>query len=144
MKMKVFKFGGASLRHADAIRKVKDILRRFDGEELIVVVSAIGKSTNAMEKVVALFLAGSDYQPELDKLSLYHETIMKALFTTDHVIWNKVHSEFEDIPKKLTRSIPPDELYDQIVSKGEIISSIIVAEYLQEEKLSVAWVDARR
>ena len=142
--MKVFKFGGASIRHADAIRKVGGILLRYEGEEIIVIVSAMGKTTNALEKAIFSFQTGKDFRIELEEVVIYHKTIMKELFSPDHLVWNKVHEEFRLIENLLHHSKAPDERYDQIVSKGEIISSLIVADFLQQEGHPSTWIDARK
>ena len=142
--MKVFKFGGASVRNAQAIRNVAGILKRNDGEKIIVVVSAMGKTTNALEKVLTEYHAKKDFQGEIKALFGYHEAILKELFKPGHLVWSRVHEEFLQIKRALNLALPKDELYDKVVSEGEVISSIIVAEYLLQEGMPVTWVDARR
>ncbi len=141
--MKVFKFGGASVRHAAAIRKVAGIIRLFQHEKILVVVSAIGKTTNALERVVANFRQGTDYLQELTEIRAHHVTVMIDLFAPSHPVWEKVVAEFKAIEKKLDSSLAPDQLYDQIVSIGEVLSSIIVSEFLLTEGIQAHWLDSR-
>jgi aspartate kinase len=141
--MKVFKFGGASVRHAAAIRKVAGIIRLFQQEDILVVVSAIGKTTNALERVVANFRQGLDYKQDLTEIRAHHETVMIDLFPRNHPVWEKVVTEFRELESKLNTSLQPDQLYDQIVSIGEVLSSIVVAEFLMTEGISAQWLDSR-
>ncbi len=141
--MKIFKFGGASVRHAAAIRKVAGIIRLYQQEKILLVVSAIGKTTNALERVVANFQQGIDYRNELTEIRVHHEIVMKDLFPGSNPAWEKVADEFRAIDGKLNRSLQPDQLYDQIVSIGEVLSSIVVAEFLLTEGIKVQWVDSR-
>jgi len=139
----VFKFGGASVRHAEAIRNVASIVRPYIQERLLVVVSAMGKTTNALERVVAAFLAGKDFKQELNEISNYHRDVMKDLFPADHRVWELVAGIFEDIPSRLQATHTPDQIYDQVVSQGEIIATRIVSEYLAHEGFRTKWIDAR-
>src|SRR6185295_18548188 len=140
--MKVFKFGGASVRNAQAIRNVAGILKPLEGEKIIVVVSAMGKTTNALEKVLSEFHAGKNWQAELDKVATYHMAILKELFTANHLVWSRVNEEFSQIKSSLNPAMSRAELYDKIVSQGEVLSSLIVFEYLQQQEIPVTWVDA--
>ncbi|HWA35947.1 MAG TPA: hypothetical protein VG737_17510, partial [Cyclobacteriaceae bacterium] len=95
--VRVFKFGGASVRHAAAIRKVAGIIRLFQHEKILVVVSAIGKTTNALERVVANFRQGQDYKEALTEIRAHHETVMNDLFARNHPVWGKVVNEFREL-----------------------------------------------
>src|SRR6267154_2759182 len=106
--MKVFKFGGASVRHAAAIRKVAGIIRMYRNEKILVVVSAMGKTTNALERVVARFRQGTDYKQDLAEISALHETAMRDLFPESHPVWEKVAGEFRGLERKLNPSLEPD------------------------------------
>lgn len=103
--IKVFKFGGASVRHADAVRKVSNILKNYHDEKILVVVSAMGKTTNALERVVAAFLAGKDFQAELRPLRQYHKEVMQELFAKGHPVYEKVNMEFEEVESSLKNSL---------------------------------------
>jgi aspartate kinase len=142
--LKVFKFGGASLRHGNAIRQVVQIVKQFPGEKLLVVVSAMGKTTNALERVVSSFLAGQHIQAEFQSLRFYHEEVMRDLFPPSHPVFDKVGAVWKDVLMKLRKEIPADQLYDQIVSAGEIVSSLIASDFFMESGLPVAWIDARK
>ncbi len=141
--MKVFKFGGASVRNALAIRQVAGIIQSYTNERMLVVVSAMGKTTNALERVLAEFQAGKDFQKGLHLIQLFHEEILRELFHPDHVVWKKVEEAINRIPEALTNNMGYDQLYDQVISIGEVVSSIIVSEFLLAENLLVQWVDAR-
>lgn len=141
--MKVFKFGGASIKDAQAIKKVSTLLKRFAGEELVVVVSAMGKMTNALERVVNQFFAGKNFNSETEIIRTYHNDQLRGLFPTNHSIWKKIENEINSINTELKTGIAQDQVYDQVVSKGEILSSLIVAEFLNLENTRTRWADAR-
>lgn len=138
----VFKFGGASVRHAQAIRNVAMIVHDHKKEKLVIVISAMGKTTNALEQVVSLKQAGSNCHNELAAIRKYHEDVMDSLFPKDHRIWTMIDREFENILTTQKESMTDDQLYDQVVSRGEILSSLIVSEFLLQEGLPMHWVDA--
>ena len=144
----VFKFGGASVKDASAVRNVANIIQQTTGSTyLLIVVSAMGKTTNAFEKVLNAFWLNENYQLILEEIKLYHEQIIDELFKDSEWIKNQINIEFNDIIsqlKKVVVSTNRDQLYDQVVSKGEIISSIIIHHYLQnEKKINCEWIDAR-
>lgn len=141
--MKVFKFGGASVRHAAAIRKVASIIKLYGHDRILVVVSAMGKTTNALERVVSLFRQGKDHRQELADIQAHHHNVLRELFSDGHLVWERVNFEFAELERKLERSMDADKLYDQIVSIGEILSSIVVSEFLSTQDLQVRWVDSR-
>ena len=142
--MKVFKFGGASVRHANAIQKVAGIVGDYKEGKILIVVSAMGKTTNALERVLSDFKAGKDFQVELSLLQSYHEDVMRDLFPSDHPVWKKVREQFKAIPAKLTMTGSGDQLYDQVVSTGELLSSIIVSDFLQSKGFPMEWIDIRK
>jgi len=144
----VFKFGGASLKDAPAIRHVAGILKNFAGERLVIIVSAMGKTTNALETVARAY-TGGDVEPARQKLSELHNATMTTvgeLFGTTppelaaglNDLFVSVEWIFDDPPSESY-----DYDYDQIVSLGELISSQIVAAYLNHAGLPTAWLDAR-
>ena len=139
----VFKFGGASVRNAAAIRQVARIVEPHKKERLVLIVSAMGKTTNALEKIVSLFLDGKEEYPlALHELRGYHEEVMRDLFQADHRIWAIVDREFNEIKSRMKHGSPKDQLYDQVVSRGEMVSSYIVAEFLATAGFPIAWIDA--
>lgn len=141
--MKVFKFGGASVREPKAIRNVAEILRLFAGEELLVVVSAMGKTTNTLEELVAKHLGGRDTTETWSALRSYHRNIADVLFPAGHAVYPKLDDCFTRIDAALNQAAEYDKVYDQVVSMGEIISTVILSEWLALS-LPVQWIDARQ
>ena len=144
--MKVFKFGGASVKDASAVKNAGEILKQFEGEKLVVVISAMGKTTNGLEKVVnACYNKTNDALLILEEIKSFHEKIMGELFENDkHEVYQKVNNLFveiewviEDEPRGY------DFIYDQIVSFGELISTTIVSAWLNENGISNNWLDIR-
>ncbi len=142
--MKVFKFGGASVRNANAIRQVVNIIKGYQGENLLVVVSAMGKTTNAFERIADHIHSGKDFARDLQAIRSYHEVVLQELFPPGHHVWKKVANEFDSLPVKVKTAMNYDTLYDQVVSIGEILSSIVVSEFLILSGLPVQWADARK
>ena len=141
--MKVFKFGGASVKDSKGVRNVATILQTYASEQLVVVISAMGKTTNALEEVLNQFHAGNDYKPALNVVKEYHATIMDNLFPKEHEAWKRIDDVWTEAEEELKKQHQPDQLYDQVVSLGEIVSTLIVYEFLAEQKLNVEWLDAR-
>jgi aspartate kinase len=141
--MKVFKFGGASVKDPEAIKNTGNIIQKFAAEKLLVVVSAMGKTTNALEKLAELAQTGKNTLPELEQLKEFHKNIIKNLFSNSGEVTAAVAKSFDALEKELQRKGDYDLVYDQIVSFGEIISTIILYHYLLEQKVAAAWVDAR-
>jgi aspartate kinase len=146
--MKVFKFGGASVKDADALRNVSSILSAYAGEKLLVIVSAMGKTTNKLEEIVqALYTQDHHvYNQSVDALKQAHINILNALFQTKHPIFETCNSLFDlltSTDKKPDISKFSFE-YDQIVSIGELISSHILTAFLIQEGHAALWSDARQ
>lgn len=143
----VFKFGGASIKNAEAIKNVVAILKKYQKEDLLVVVSALGKTTNALEAVVNAYYHQTGTVKEcLEKVKVSHQEILKVLFPDEnHAVYADIHDAFIDI-EWIIEEEPQDEydyLYDQIVSSGELLSTKIVAAYLNEQGIATTWLDAR-
>lgn len=141
--MKVFKFGGASVKDPEGVRNVAAILQSHPRQSIIVVVSAMGKTTNALEKILSLALADSSFTSELQSLRDYHYNIMRDLFPDGHPIWKEVDEVFKTIESQLKKKRPADQLYDQVVSQGEIISTLIVHRFIRDKEIDAEWIDAR-
>lgn len=141
--MKVFKFGGASLKNADAVKNAASIIREFGGEKLLVVVSAMGKTTNALEQILRSYRENGNARKEIDSLIQYHIDVAAGLFNPLLPIKATIESFGGEIEKKLRLDGDDDRVYDQVVSLGEIISSQIVAAFLNSIKLKCEWLDAR-
>ena len=141
--MKVFKFGGASVKDSRGVRNVAAILQNYTSEKLVVVISAMGKTTNALEEVLNHFHAGKDIKPALLVVKEYHATIINALFPADHPIRTTIDEIWQKAERLVTKKLHPDALYDQVVSLGEIASTQIVHAHLVDQKINVKWLDAR-
>jgi aspartate kinase len=145
--MKVFKFGGASVKDAAAVRNVAAIVKRYAGQELIIVVSAMAKTTNNLERLTdAFFYKKEDPQVVLQEIRDFHFDILKALFPNDkHPVYTAVENDFVELQWAIEDepTYGYNHEYDQIVCMGEVISTRIVAAYLNESGVHGKWVDAR-
>jgi len=145
--MEVYKFGGASVMNASAVRNLVSIIKKSGHQNLLIVVSAMGKMTNKLEELSNAYIFGQDNTHELlETIKAYHFNILNDLFPDhQHPVYNDVANSFVEIEWMLEEeaSDAPDYIYDQIVSIGEIISTKIVAAYLNEDGTPATWVDAR-
>lgn len=134
------------MKDADSVRNVADIVHNSTGK-LIVVVSAMGKTTNNLEKVVdAYFYKQGNAVAYLDDVKAYHRAIVQSLFEEDfEAVWDQINDIFVEIDWILEDSVHDsyDYLYDQIVSVGELVSTTILAYYLSKIGCSSTWLDAR-
>ncbi len=145
--MKVFKFGGASVKDAPAVKNVGKILQGFPDDKIIVVISAMGKTTNALERLTeAFFYQKPERKSILEEIKAYHFSIVKDLFSDEnHSIYDSIENTFVEL-EWATEGFPEhdfDHEYDQIVSLGEILSTQIVSAYLNQIGLKNSWLDAR-
>jgi len=144
--MLVFKFGGASVKDAAGVINLSGIVKKFEGEQLLIVVSAMGKTTNALEKLTKAYADGSDEIDEIfSEIKNYHFNIIKELFEPGHPVYNEVSNTFVEIDWMIEDE-PHDNYdfaYDQIVSVGELVSTRIVAAYLNQCGIKTQWADAR-
>ena len=141
--MKVFKFGGASVKNAAAIKNMSGIVARYAGEKLVVVVSAMGKTTNALEAIVNATVNNENPESLIDDVYKYHHEICQSLFEDDHPIFGELKNVIEEIRSTLSANYTYNKLYDQVVSRGEIISTKIVTAYLDHTGTMARWIDAR-
>ncbi len=145
-QMQVFKFGGASIKDAEAVRNMSEILKRFPDEKIIIVVSAMGKTTNALEEILHLRLKGLSTETAIQNLFQYHASLISSLFDkNESKILQLLENLFEDLKIKLSELNKSryDESYDSIISFGEMISSTILLGFLQKEAFSISKVDAK-
>jgi aspartate kinase len=144
--MRVFKFGGASVKDAASVSNVLSILKRYEKDKLIIVVSAMGKTTNKLEGVVNAHFAKEPTAPLLDGIREEHAQIIRDLFGADAApVIDELNNTLVEVEWALD---DPDGLdrhfqYDQIVSIGEMLSTKIVSAYLNHMGLNNTWVDAR-
>lgn len=145
--MRIYKFGGASVKDADAVKNVFEILNKENQHNLVVVISAMGKTTNALEEVWKAYLNNSNELSEkVDIVKNYHQNMISELFGSGaNEVSDEVNNLFVELEWILEEE--PDEnkdfIYDQIVSLGELLSTRIVEGYLRKSGLKTKWVDAR-
>jgi len=144
--MKVYKFGGASVKDSNAIKNVVEILKQKADKQLIIVISAMGKITNAFEKLLNAYFEHQDFTNEINDIKKYHYTIIDELFEKEHKIYAEVDKMFCNIEDKLQTepSLNYGFEYDQIIPFGELISTKIVSSYFNECNLKNKWLDFRK
>ena len=144
--MKVFKLGGASIKDAPSIKNILEIISKYEKDILVIVVSAIGKTTNALEKVVdSYFNDKAQLQSSILDVFNFHINILNNLFEKNHFIFSELNTSFEKLGSfiKLNKSPSYSFVYDQVVSLGELISSKIIYEYLLKNNIDCSLIDAR-
>lgn len=145
--MRVFKFGGASVKDADGVKNVYDVLQQVGHEDVLLVISAMGKTTNALEAVIKNYVDKSaELQASVQEVKKYHIQILLDLFEDDsHEAFAAVNRIFADLEAFLRNNKSPNYnfVYDQIVSLGEVISTTIVSHYFNYRGLTNQWVDVR-
>lgn len=145
--MKVFKFGGASVKDASGVRNLANVIQDFKSDSIVLVISAMGKMTNAFEIIVDDCLSNSkEISTHIDSIKNFHFEIMEALFEDKNA---QVYTEIEAVFLNLERFIFENKstdynfVYDQIVSQAEFLSTIICSNYLQKAEIENNWVDVR-
>ena len=145
--MKVFKFGGASVKDAPAIENLKNILQRYENEQLVVVISAMGKTTNFMEKMLDAYYHVPENVPALlSELRTQHESVAEQLMGADNPFLPHSERIFTLLNEQLQRPTSDnfDYDYDRIVSFGELLSTTLIATYLNTQGIETQWLDARQ
>ncbi len=146
--MNVFKFGGASVNSVDRIKNVAGILNKYEGEKILIVISAMGKTTNALEKVAAAFYNKQKEQA----LELFNQVKQQHLTTAKYLLvekYNECLAQLTDIFTEVEWMLHDkpvrdfDYYYDQVVCSGELMATTIVSFYLNEEGISNQWIDVR-
>jgi aspartate kinase len=145
--MKVFKFGGASVKDAESIKNVYEVLQKVGHDDLLIVISAMGKTTNALEAVIKnYFEKSSEFHASLQEVRKYHNQILLDLFDDEeHEVFFTVNSHFADLEYFLRSNKSPNYnfVYDQVISFGEIVSTTIVSYYFNHLGLKNNWIDVR-
>jgi aspartate kinase len=141
--MNVFKFGGASLKNAKGVENVASIILSQPAENLLVVVSAMGKTTDMLERILFLSQSKQEFSQTLHQLKKYHHEIIESLFPDPGQVTGEVDEIFAAIENEVRIQADPDQVYDQVVSQGELISSVILYHYIRSKHTSVEWLDAR-
>ena len=145
--MRVFKFGGASVKDANGIRNVHNVLQKVGCAEVLIVVSAMGKTTNALEKVIKhYFDKSAELNAAVQEVKKYHNQILIDLFEEDtNEVFSAINNQFSDLDYFLTHNKSPNYnfVYDQIVSYGELISSTILSHFMTYMGVQTQWLDVR-
>jgi aspartate kinase len=145
--MKIFKFGGASVKDAEGVKNVLNVLQHEGYKNTLIVISAMGKTTNAFEKIIdSYYNKSSDLEQHIEDVRKFHLEIISNLFEIKN---HPIYMEFEQLLGKLSgflitnKSTSYNFIYDQIVGYGELLSTKIVSAYLNDHKLNANWIDVR-
>ena len=146
--MKVYKFGGASVKDADGVRNLVTVLQKLDFTKGILVVSAMGKMTNAFEKMVtSYFFEKESISAQIESIANFHKKIAQELFgDKSQVIFSEIDIIIEEVKSFVKRNTSTDYnyVYDQIVSKAELLSTKICSEFIKEKGIEITWLDVRK
>ncbi|UAB76660.1 aspartate kinase [Mesoflavibacter sp. SCSIO 43206] len=146
--MRVFKFGGASVKDALGVKNLVSVLEEVGHENTLIVISAMGKTTNAMEVVIGNYFNNqAELQAALQDVIKYHNQIIIDLFENErHSVFNTVKTLFEELKAFLKTNKSPDYnfVYDQVIGYGELVSTTIISAYLNEVGYKNNWIDVRQ
>jgi aspartate kinase len=146
--MKIFKFGGASVKDAEGVKNVLSVLQKVGHDDVLLVISAMGKTTNALEVVIKHYFEKSpELKASIQEVRKYHNQILLELFEDDkHPVFKAVNLHFEELDYFLSHNKSPNYnfVYDQVVSYGEIISTTLVSHYFNYSGLKNNWLDVRQ
>ena len=143
----VDKFGGASVKDAKRLMNVAFLMEKFPSAKRMIVVSAMGKTTNALEEVLKTFLEENDHYLELfEQIRQYHLMVAEQLFQQNDTIFHKIHALFDQTLSFMQHAQVHhhDYIYDQVVVLGELVSSRILSDFLNARGIHNQWLDARR
>lgn len=144
--MLVFKFGGASVKDANGLVNLAKVVKKYEGDQILIVVSAMGKTTNALEKLTKAYVdRDEEVQVYFDDIKKYHYAVIEQLFEKGHLVFDEVANTFVEIDWIIEEE-PHDDydfIYDQIVSIGELASTRIVNAYLNKAGIKSQWIDVR-
>ncbi|WP_452219716.1 aspartate kinase [Lacinutrix salivirga] len=145
--MKIFKFGGASVKDAKGVKNLISLLEKTDYSNTLIVVSAMGKMTNAMEHVIDKYFNNKEeLTAAIQEVKAFHKTILIDLFKNeDHKVFKKVQSFFNELDAFFKTNKSPDYnyVYDQTIGYGELISTTIISYYLNDNGYKNKWLDVR-
>lgn len=145
--MRIFKFGGASVKDAEGIHNMYRVLEQTGHAQTLIVVSAMGKTTNAFEKLIeAYFDDAKQLESQLNEIIDYHLGIMNEIFDhPKHDVFDQVKQRFDRLRTFLKNNKSPHYsfVYDQVVSTGELVSTTIITHFLNEKGIAANWLDAR-
>ncbi len=143
--MKVFKFGGASVKDAGGVRNVARVLGHYPKDDLLIVVSAMGKTTNALEEVVQAHAQGGDAKGRTETLRTAHLAVLEEVAPGDAAAQDALKVSFRELERALAQRPGgrADEDYDRMVSMGELWSTLVVSAHLRHVGIANTWLDAR-
>ena len=145
--MQIFKFGGASVKDAEGVKNLAHVLQTVGYSNTLIVVSAMGKTTNAMETVISnYFEAKHELQSSIQDVKKYHNNILLDLFENEqHPIFKTLSILFDELNAFLKSNKSPDYnfVYDQVIGYGELVSTRIISGYLNETGFQNDWLDVR-
>ena len=145
--MQILKFGGASVKDADGVRNLEKVLNVVGTKKTLIVISAMGKTTNAMEKVIDhYFNSKHELQSGIQDVKKYHNAILLDLFENEaHEVFKAVSNLFQELSDFFKRNKSPDYsfVYDQTIGFGELVSTTIVSYYLNYKGVQNSWLDVR-
>lgn len=145
--MRIFKFGGASVKDAESVRNLVKVLKETGHNDMLIVISAMGKTTNALEKVIHNYFDNTkELQSSIQDVKKYHNEILLDLFDSDnHIVFTQIEDLFKDLTTFFSRNKSPDYnyVYDQVVGYGELVSTLIISAYLNEIGIKNNWLDVR-
>ncbi|MCH7399977.1 aspartate kinase [Belliella sp. DSM 107340] len=145
-KVIVFKFGGASVKDAKSIKNLFNILFNRLRNPTIIVVSAMGKSTNSLEAIINLKVQKKDYSSNISIFENFHLEICQQLFPLHHSVFLELDTQFTLLKEKMKEDLHIDrydEFYDQVICFGELISTKIIQSFLLDSGINCEWIDAR-
>ncbi|WPU96293.1 aspartate kinase [Mucilaginibacter sabulilitoris] len=144
--MLVFKFGGASVKDVGGIINLASVVKKYTGNQLLIIVSAMGKTTNALESLTRSYVDQTDNMHLIyDGIKQYHFDILHELFEPKHPVFDEIANTFVEIDWMIEDE-PHDDydfIYDQLVSIGELVSTRIVSAYLNKDGVKNQWIDVR-
>jgi aspartate kinase len=144
--MIVYKFGGISVKSADAVKNVAVIINSID-DNIVVVISAMGKMTNKLEDLINSYFSNkSDLSKKLEIIKQFHIDIIEQLFEKDHIVYSKFNNLLTELESKLATQSSKnyDFEYDKIISYGELFSTVIISEYLNSQNIKNQFIDIRK
>lgn len=143
--MKIYKFGGASIKDASSIKNIATLLKNIGCKDTLVVVSAMGKTTNILESLAQEYFLKHDVEGAISKIAYSHIQIASTLFPKSHSIFQEIDFFFSELKTFLQKNKSPgyNFVYDQVVSVGELVSTKIVSAYLDLVGIENRWIDVR-
>ncbi len=144
--MKIFKFGGASVKNAQAVKNVVNVLQQEGSENTLIVISAMGKMTNAFENIIdSYYKNNNNLQKNIEFVRIFHFQIINELFENPNPLIIEIEQLFGQLSGFLISNNINDYnyIYDQIIGYGELLSTKIISTYLNKAGITNNWIDVR-